>query len=108
MLGAELGGNRSTAPHAPAPKHHLRVLLPSYFVALMSSYYAGLNNATRRTRLGVSVEVGLFWSSFTGDAKNLNDPKLSDSRSWRAGCVVGERRRLEAASVTAAAVRCSA
>ena len=37
-----------------------------------------------------------------------NDPKLSDSRSWRAGCMAGERRRQEAASVTAERVRCSA
>ena len=37
-----------------------------------------------------------------------NDPKLSDSRSWRAGCMVGERWRQEAASVTAERVRCSA
>ena len=37
-----------------------------------------------------------------------NDPKLSDSRSWRAGCVAGERRRQEAASMTAERVRCSA
>ena len=37
-----------------------------------------------------------------------NDPKLSDGEGWRAGCVVGERRRQEAASVTAGAVRCSA
>ena len=37
-----------------------------------------------------------------------NDPKLSDGGGWRSGCVVGERRRQEAASVTAGAVRCSA
>jgi hypothetical protein len=37
-----------------------------------------------------------------------NDPKLSDGGGWRAGCMVGERRRQEAASVTAGAVRCSA
>ena len=37
-----------------------------------------------------------------------NDPKLSDSRSWRAGCMAGERWRQEAASVTAERVRCSA
>jgi len=37
-----------------------------------------------------------------------NDPKLSDGGGWRAGCAVGERRRPEAASVTAGAVRCSA
>ena len=37
-----------------------------------------------------------------------NDPKLSDRGGWRAGCMVGERRRQEAASVTAVAVRCSA
>jgi len=37
-----------------------------------------------------------------------NDPKLSDARSWRGGCAVGERRRLEAAAVTAERVRCSA
>ena len=36
------------------------------------------------------------------------DPKLSDGGGWRAGCTVGERRRQEAASVTAGAVRCSA
>ena len=41
-------------------------------------------------------------------AKSPNDPKLSDSRSWRAGCMAGERWRLEAASVTAERVRCSA
>ena len=40
------------------------------------------------------------------DARRIaNDPKLSDSRSWRAGCVAGERRRQEAASVTAERVR---
>ncbi len=37
-----------------------------------------------------------------------NDPKLSDGGGWRAGCTVGARRRPEAASVTAGAVRCSA
>ena len=37
-----------------------------------------------------------------------NDPKLSDGGGWRAGCGVGERRRQEAAGVTAARVRCSA
>ena len=37
-----------------------------------------------------------------------NDPKLSDGRGWRDRCVVGERRRQEAAGVTAAPVRCSA
>jgi hypothetical protein len=37
-----------------------------------------------------------------------NDPKLSDCGGWRAGCMVAERRRPEAASVTAGAVRCSA
>ena len=37
-----------------------------------------------------------------------NDPKLSDGGGWRAGCTVEERRRQEAASVTAGAVRCSA
>ena len=37
-----------------------------------------------------------------------NDLKLSDGRGWRDRCVVGERRRQEAAGVTAAPVRCSA
>ena len=37
-----------------------------------------------------------------------NDPKLSDSPGWRDRCVVGERRRQEAAGVTAGRVRCSA
>ena len=37
-----------------------------------------------------------------------NDPKLSDGGGWRGGCAVGERRRQEAAAVTAVAVRCSA
>lgn len=37
-----------------------------------------------------------------------NDRKLSDCGGWRAGCVEVARRRLEAASVTAGAVRCSA
>ena len=37
-----------------------------------------------------------------------NDPKLSDGGGWRVGCTVGERRRPEAAGVTAGAVRCSA
>ena len=37
-----------------------------------------------------------------------NDPKLSDGRGWRDRCVAGERRRPEAAGVTAAPVRCSA
>ena len=41
-------------------------------------------------------------------AKPPNDPKLSDCGARRAGCMVGERRRLEAASVTRGAVRCSA
>lgn len=35
-----------------------------------------------------------------------NDPKLSDSQIWRVGCMVGERWRQEAASVTAGRVRC--
>ena len=37
-----------------------------------------------------------------------NDPKLSDSPGWRDRCTVGERRRQEAAGVTAGRVRCSA
>ena len=37
-----------------------------------------------------------------------NDPKLSDGRGWRGPGGGGERRRLEAAGVTAAPVRCSA
>ena len=37
-----------------------------------------------------------------------NDLKLSEPRGWRDRCVVGERRRPEAAGVTAARVRCSA
>ena len=37
-----------------------------------------------------------------------NDPKLSDRRGWRDRCAAGERRRQEAAGVTAAPVRCSA
>ena len=41
-------------------------------------------------------------------AKPPNDPKLSDCGARRAGCMVGERRRPEAASVTRGAVRCSA
>ena len=41
-------------------------------------------------------------------AESPNDPKLSDGRGWRDRCGVGERRRQEAAGVTAAPVRCSA
>ena len=44
-------------------------------------------------------------------ASRLTDHKLSDRRGWRGWrgpCVVGERRRPEAASVTAGAVRDSA
>ena len=41
-------------------------------------------------------------------ARTPNDPKLSDCGARRAGCVVGERRWPEAASVTRGAVRCSA
>jgi hypothetical protein len=37
-----------------------------------------------------------------------NDRKPSDGRGSRDRCVVGERRRQEAAGVTAAPVRCSA
>ena len=37
-----------------------------------------------------------------------NDLKLSEPRGWRDRCVAGERRRQEAAGVTAARVRCSA
>ena len=44
----------------------------------------------------------------TMDVETPNDPKLSDGRGWRDRCVVGERRRPEAAGVTAAPVRCSA
>ena len=40
--------------------------------------------------------------------KSPNDLKLSDRRGWRDRCVAGERRRQEAAGVTAAPVRCSA
>ena len=40
--------------------------------------------------------------------KSPNDPKLSDGRGWRDRCAAGERRRPEAAGVTAAPVRCSA
>ena len=41
-------------------------------------------------------------------ARTPNDPKLSEPRGWRDRCVVGERRRPEAAGVTAARVLCSA
>ena len=41
-------------------------------------------------------------------AATPNDPKLSDGRGWRDRCAAGERRRQEAAGVTAAPVRCSA
>ena len=41
-------------------------------------------------------------------ARTPNDPKLSDRRGWRDRCAAGERRRQEAAGVTAAPVRCSA
>ena len=37
-----------------------------------------------------------------------NDLKLSYGGGWRGSCAVGERRRQEAAAVTAGAVRCSA
>ena len=37
-----------------------------------------------------------------------NDPKLSDGGGWRAGCMAGGKAVVEAASVTAGAVRCSA
>ena len=37
-----------------------------------------------------------------------NDPKLSDGGGWRAGCTAGGKAAVEAASVTAVAVRCSA
>jgi hypothetical protein len=37
-----------------------------------------------------------------------NDPKLSDGGGWRAGCTAGGKAAVEAASVTAGAVRCSA
>ena len=40
--------------------------------------------------------------------KTPNDLKLSEPRGWRDRCVVGARRRPEAAGVTAARVRCSA
>ena len=43
-----------------------------------------------------------------GGQESPNDPKLSDGRGWRDRCVAGERRRQEAAGVTAAPVRCSA
>ena len=42
-------------------------------------------------------------SAFHETRATPNDP--SDGGGWRAGCVVGERRRQEAASVTAGAVR---
>ena len=41
-------------------------------------------------------------------AKAPNDPKLSDGGGWRDGCTVGGKAVVEAASVTAGAVRCSA
>ena len=41
-------------------------------------------------------------------SESPNDPKLSDGRGWRDRFAVGERRRQEAAGVTAAPVRCSA
>jgi len=39
---------------------------------------------------------------------HINDPKLSDSPGWRDCCMAGERRRQEAAGVTAGRVRWSA
>ena len=48
------------------------------------------------------------WSGAGEKRRTPNDPKLSDCGGWRAGCMVAERRRQEAASVTAGAVRCSA
>ena len=75
--------------------------------------------------LGTSSELELFkpWSLVGGFglevssealiaqdrcAKAPNDPKLSDGRGWRDRCVAGERRRPEAAGVTARPVRYSA
>ena len=50
--------------------------------------------------------AGLWFSECV--RATANDPKLSDGRGWRDRCVAGERRRQEAAGVTAAPVRCSA
>ncbi|HTF43196.1 MAG TPA: hypothetical protein VK641_04830, partial [Terriglobales bacterium] len=40
--------------------------------------------------------------------KPYQRPKLSDGGGWRDGCMVGGKAAVEAASVTAGAVRCSA
>ena len=61
---------------------------------------------------GLSQRVGSeqSWNSVihsTGE-QTPNDPKLSDGGGWRAGCMVGGKAAVEAASVTAGAVRCSA
>lgn len=42
------------------------------------------------------------------EALNAYDGKLTDGRNWRAGCMVGGKMAVEAASVTAEPVRCSA
>ena len=68
--------------------------------------------ATYSSRFGNGVIGGEFGGSlaviYGTRVATPNDPKLSDGGGWRAGCMVAERRRVEAASVTAVAVRCSA
>ena len=56
----------------------------------------------------IGMMIGLLWAIWMMRAKRPNDPKLSDSPGWRDRCAVGERRRQEAAGVTAGRVRCSA
>ena len=52
-------------------------------------------------------DKNLVW--FHGErVKGPNDPKLSDREARHDCCMVGERRRPEAASVMRGAVRCSA
>ena len=61
-------------------------------------------------RMSVRVELlfGLIGLRSHETRATPNDPKLSEPRGWRDRCVVGARRRPEAAGVTAARVRCSA
>jgi len=55
---------------------------------------------------GVSPYCEFHWLLFSGQASDANDPKLSDSRSWRDGCMVGGKAEAGSSQRDSGALQC--
>ena len=104
------GSQSSLANHRPDACSAFKALLLELYrivgLDFLSGFKAWMFAFGQASDLLVDCFVS-FLRKYHG-AKWPNDPKLSDRRGWRDRCVAGERRRQEAAGVTAAPVRCSA